>query len=71
MDEDVTDTGLTGKGVGEGNNVGSAVAAGGMVAVGFIFMKPTGSVAVGDAVGSGSSLRIFKSETTTSCEEPS
>ena len=61
----VMDTGLAGKGVGEGN-VGSAVTTGGKVAVGFIVIKPVDSVAVGDGVGSGASLRIFKSEITTS-----
>ena len=70
MEGVVTDTGLAGKGVGEGN-VGSAVTAGGKVAVGFIVIKLADSVAVGEAVGSGVSLRIFKSETTTSCVEPS
>jgi len=68
MERDVTEAGLMGKGVGEGN-VGSAVA-GSMVGddtgSGSIVVKPKDSVAVGDAVGSGLSLRIFKSETTTS-----
>ena len=47
MEGVVTDTGLAGKGVGEGN-VGSAVAAGGRVAVESIVIKPADSVAVGD-----------------------
>jgi hypothetical protein len=65
MELDVTEAGLAGKGVGEENDgetvTGNSVEAGSGLA-GWEY----NAVAVGISVGTGSSLRIFKSEITTS-----
>ena len=65
MEEDVTDAGLAGKGVDEGNE-GNAVAGTVDVGSGFIIIDPGDSVRVGISVAGGVSLRTFKSETTIS-----
>ena len=75
MEKFVTETGLIGKGVDEGNEIaataGFSVTTGSGVVINGVNSNSAGDSLVGVSVGRTMSFLIFRSDTTTSCDEPS